>query len=144
MTLTVRDLVTKFNDFADDAIVKMKQSRYDGEIEVGVIIRNIVDIKKDGDGNVFLILEFPLNNTVTLTVRDLVTNLINLPKDAKVTVKRFLGTEGTYSISKIVDIKRDGHDNAVLLTKFVLIKNDAYEESEKEKSEDQDFDFEKE
>ena len=144
MTLTVQDLVTKFDDFADDAIVRTKQNCYNGEIEVGVIIRNIVDIKKDGDENVFLILEFPLNNTVTLTVRDLVTNLINLPKDAKVTVKRFLGTEGTYSIRKIVDIKRDEHDNVVLLTEFVSIKNHDHEESKKEKSEDQDFDFEKE
>ena len=143
MTLTVQDLVTKFDDFADDAIVRTKQNCYNGEIEVGTIIRNIAYIQKDSDRNVFLISELFSNKTVTLTVQDLVTKFDDFADDAIVRVKRFFPLEGTYTICKVVDIERDEHDSVVLLTEFVSIKNHGHEESEK-KSEDQDFDFEKE
>jgi len=61
MTLTVQDLVTRFDEFSDDAKVKVK--RYVPSAKTSVI-RDIIDIKKDDDGNVILVTElaFVLND----------------------------------------------------------------------------------
>jgi hypothetical protein len=61
MTLTVQDLVTKFDDFADDAKVKAKIQVPNGKIEIGTdIIRDIVDIKINHVSVVILVTELPL------------------------------------------------------------------------------------
>lgn len=54
MALTVQDLVTKFDDFADDAKIKVKRFYL---LQETYITRNVVDIKKDDNGNVVLIEE---------------------------------------------------------------------------------------
>ena len=54
MTLTVQDLVTKLDDFADDAKIKVKRFYL---LQETSITRDVVDIKKDDDGNVVLIEE---------------------------------------------------------------------------------------
>ena len=54
MTLTVQDLVTKLNDFADDAKIKVKRFYL---LQETSITRDVVDIKKDDNGNVVLIEE---------------------------------------------------------------------------------------
>jgi hypothetical protein len=54
MTLTVQDLVTRLDDFADDAKIKVKRFYLLGETS---ILRDVVDIKKDDNGNVVLIEE---------------------------------------------------------------------------------------
>jgi len=57
MTLTVQDLVTKFDDFADDAKVTVK--RFNPH-ETTSVIRNVIDITKDDDGSVILMVQLPL------------------------------------------------------------------------------------
>ena len=54
MTLTVQDLVTKLDDFADDAKIKVKRFYL---LQETSITRDVVDIKKDDNGNVVLIEE---------------------------------------------------------------------------------------
>ena len=54
MTLTVQDLVTKLDDFADNAKIKVKRFYL---LQETSITRDVVDIKKDDDGNVVLIEE---------------------------------------------------------------------------------------
>jgi len=54
----VRDLVTNFDDFADDAKVRVQRLlAYENENKY--VIRNIVNIEKDDDGDVILIAEIP-------------------------------------------------------------------------------------
>jgi hypothetical protein len=57
MTLTVQDLVTKLDDFADDAKVTVK--RFNPHKTTSVI-RNVIDIRKDDDGSVILMVQLPL------------------------------------------------------------------------------------
>jgi hypothetical protein len=54
MALTVQDLVTKFDDFADNAKIKVKRFYLLRETS---ITRDVVDIKKDDNGNVVLVEE---------------------------------------------------------------------------------------
>ena len=54
MTLTVQDLVTKLDDFANDAKIKVKRFYL---LQETAITRDVVDIKKDDNGNVVLIEE---------------------------------------------------------------------------------------
>jgi hypothetical protein len=57
MTLTVQDLVTRFDDFADDANVRIKIHYSD---EFKYFFRDVASIEKDDKGNVVLIAEtFP-------------------------------------------------------------------------------------
>jgi len=54
MTLTVKDLVTKFNDFADDAKVEIRRFTQD---ESSTVVHNVVGIRKGDNGNVILTTE---------------------------------------------------------------------------------------
>ena len=54
MTLTVQNLVTKLDDFADNAKIKVKRFYL---LQETSITRDVVDIKKDDNGNVVLIEE---------------------------------------------------------------------------------------
>jgi hypothetical protein len=58
MTLTVQDLVTRFDDFADDANVRIK-IHHSGEFKY--FFRDVASIEKDDKGNVVLIAEIPSN-----------------------------------------------------------------------------------
>jgi hypothetical protein len=58
MTLTVQDLVSKFDDFADDAKIGIK---IDFPHEETYIVRNIASIERDDEGDVVLIAEIPSN-----------------------------------------------------------------------------------
>ncbi len=55
MTLTVQDLVTKFDDFADDAKVEIRRLKQD---ESSTVVHNVVGIRKGDNGNVILTTEF--------------------------------------------------------------------------------------
>ena len=55
MTLTVQDLVTKFDDFADDAKVEIRRFTQD---ESSTVVHNVVGIRKGDNGNVILTTEF--------------------------------------------------------------------------------------
>jgi hypothetical protein len=74
---------------------------------------------------------------MTLTVQDLVTKFDDFADDAKVKVKRFILSEGTSITRNIVDIKKDGDGNVVLVTELVSIQHDDHEEPKDEESEDE-------